>query len=92
MSEMTDRELLGVILKSSIEKNGMAALEFQDRCLKPLGDLPAPVSQALGTGTDKNKLGIGPNISHFEISRVGRFGCHALSNETSARPGSRISQ
>ena len=73
MSEMTDRELLGVILKSSIDMNGMAALEFQDRALNHAATLPATVSQALGTDTDKNKLGIGPNISHLEISRVGRF-------------------
>jgi hypothetical protein len=65
---------------------------FKTGALNHSATLPATVSQALGTDTDKNKLGIGLNISHFEISRVGRFGCHALSNETSARPGSRISQ
>ena len=73
MSEMTDRELLGVILKSLIDMNGMAALEFQDRCLKPRGHPSCDGLSALGTDTDKNKLGIGPNISHLEISRVGRF-------------------
>ncbi len=44
---------------------------FKTGALNHSATLPGTVSQALGAGTDKNKLRIGPDISPFETLGAG---------------------